>query len=379
MVALVGTAGELVHANARGRQADAAVRAEQAGPQSAPADQPGRLRKAGFDRREWRQRLTDPDLERREQEFGRLVDLAAASADAREALESWASDPADADLAWTSRLALRELARTPAAAERGPSRGPRSADPFGLFDGSLPGFGLDEEPFRQLDRLHQQLQDLFQQRSGAQPQPFGAQPWQSQQSFKMESGSDGVKVEVESEQDGDKKTQVYEAPTMEQLLKEHPELEQYGLGSQGGGVQSGAGAHLLDDFDLFRWPGRIEIMPKERLQRAPAATESGMRTDILGVMMQEPLPDEQVAAGLSAGVGLRVERTIPGTIAHVLDLRRGDILLRLGGLELRSGEDVSRALSQRAADESIELEILDTRGARRTLKWSPEPAAGVVR
>src|SRR5262245_22123644 len=64
-----------------------------------------------FDRKDWEAKLSSRDLERRERDFDRMVELARTNADARSALEEWSKDSSRADLAWTSRLALREVDR----------------------------------------------------------------------------------------------------------------------------------------------------------------------------------------------------------------------------------------------------------------------------
>ena len=155
-----------------------------------------------FDREDWSERLQSPDLEARERSFDELLDLArgAAGESTRAALEEWAA--ADDELAWTSRLALRELHRTRGLYNlRG---GPLFLDhsPFqGFFDfrphGGGGGGGADLPAL--MEELQRQLDDMMSRpRGGTSRAPgSGGQTRSESQSFQLESGPDGVRVEIE--------------------------------------------------------------------------------------------------------------------------------------------------------------------------------------
>ncbi|MFT4540280.1 MAG: hypothetical protein ACI835_002729 [Planctomycetota bacterium] len=332
----------------------------------------GRLRKAGFDRRDWRKRLMAIDLDQREESLDRLVVLAQTSEDAREALEEWSQDRVEIELAWSARIALRMVARKPKRNTLDPLMIRPDMDVFDLFDLDRKRIGLDRDRFGSLDELQKLLESMLDPRSQRLQPPKGGLSWQSRSGFKMESGPKGVRIEVDVDEKGERTTKIFEGESLEQLLQDHPELKEHGVGL--GLPRLGAG--LPDGFEIFRSPGRIEIAPRKNQDQSQAKrqVQGGLRTDILGVMMHEPEADEKVVEGLPLGVGLSVERTVPGTIAHILKLRRGDILTDLNGTELRSGEDVSQALREREADAPVHLKVIDEVGALRTLTWKPEPA-----
>jgi len=170
------------------------------------------------------------------------------------------------------------------------------------------------------------------------------------ESLSLESGPDGVKCKITRTENGQTTTEEYSAKSIDELLEQHPELRgKVGGGSARGGAQVRQGWPL----DLQR-----ELAPE-------------VRTDILGVAIV-PLPAEEATAlGLEPGVGLRIERVEPGTIAQQLGLQRGHVLVEMNGKPLRSRDDVSRELQAREASGPIEVIVIDRWGQRRTRSWKP--------
>jgi len=297
----------------------------------------------------WKQKLAAPDLDLREQSFDALVNAARRDESLRAALETWARDEARGELAWTARLALREL-------------GPRN-DPWQGLRGRRGVFFLD--PFEQdfdFDELRRQMFEDFDRpfpgfgpRTGAPvpPTPPGGSGMTTRsesESLSLESGPDGVKCKITRTENGQTTTEEYSAKSIDELLEQHPELRgKVGGGSARGGAQVRQGWPL----DLQR-----ELAPE-------------VRTDILGVAIV-PLPAEEATAlGLEPGVGLRIERVEPGTIAQQLGLQRGHVLVEMNGKPLRSRDDVSRELQAREASGPIEVIVIDRWGQRRTRSWKP--------
>ena len=68
---------------------------------------------------DWKKRLADSDLERRESAFDDVVERARGDRDLRNALEQTAQATDAPELAWTARMALRELRRGGAGRARG--------------------------------------------------------------------------------------------------------------------------------------------------------------------------------------------------------------------------------------------------------------------
>lgn len=319
--------------------------------------------RAAFDGEAWQAELTDPSLERREASYERLLVAAARDPQARAALEDWASDEARPDLAWTARLALRELDRAPRGGrQRSGSAAPPSAGRF--FAPRAPGraFAQPIDPFGDAfggfdfgafeDRLHELLSEPS----------FGLQ-WAPGdgttrgESFQLEQGPDGVRVEIGTDVDGRRETRTYEGESLEKLLEANPELrDRIGSVHVDTGSTRDAIDRMLDDL---------------RSGNAVPGHTGKVRTDVLGVMMREAADREESLPGVPDGVGLLVERIVPKTIAEVLGVRRGDVLVDLNGSELRTGADVSRVLGERAPDQAVELTLVDGQGERRTLVWKP--------
>jgi len=305
---------------------------------------------------EWRAALEDEDLDRREEAFERLVERARRDRELRETLRAWAGAAGERELAWTSRLALREL----------------RSDTFGGL-GRLPDLF---EPFGRAGRLRlrdlpmwdRSLRDLFDEWSPRGPLgglPPGART--QGESFKLESGPDGVKVEVTETEDGKETKKTYEAESLEQLFEAHPELRErvdvrtappFGL--------------RFDPDDMRGLLDRLRPGVRDDPFAAPrAGLDTGPRTDVLGVYLREPGQHERAPEGVQEGIGLLVESTLPGTIAERLGVRPGDLLVELNGTPLASAQDVREVLAARRAHEALELELIDDGGARHTLTWRP--------
>ncbi|MCP3919791.1 MAG: PDZ domain-containing protein [bacterium] len=306
-----------------------------------------------FDRDAWRRDLSDDNLDAREEAFERLVRRHAGDADAENALRDWAEG--GGELAWTARLALRALREEREEPGRGRLRTRALLpDPFGDRGGHGRLTPLEEwmrgaDPFGGHDQLRELL-DSFGQGSifGAPGTRTQGQSRGQSRGFQLQVGPNGVRVERSEEVDGELERKVYEAESLEQLLEKHPEL------------RDAIGAVPRDPFgDLSK-----------RVQRLRPLAELSTRTDVLGVMMLEPSAEE--LRSLSADAGLRVDSTLPGTIAQELGLRRGDVLLELNGRRLLSGSDVREALAERGADQPVELKLIDADGERRTLTWRPD-------
>jgi hypothetical protein len=320
----------------------------------------------------WKAQLAEKDLDLREQAFERAVRAARMQPELREALERWAADSSAPDLAWTSRLILREAQS--------------SSQPFGGV-WALPNsqWGLSGRPqfdlqglFGQMEDLNGNLDQLFEQLDHGQGIPIQPQGGSSRsESFQLQTGPDGVECEVTREVDGEQVTETYRADSIEQLLEQHPELKDkiqvQGLGSLGGNFGLGFPQGSMGGMSggpQFRWLG-----PNSGAGRWDfSAPRSPQRTDILGVLV-EPVPAERASAlGLEEGLGLSVQRVEPGTIADVLGVRRGHVLIALDGKPLKTREDISTALGARAPEAELELELIDRWGERRTRTWKPEEA-----
>ncbi|MEO0652313.1 MAG: hypothetical protein AAFZ65_16695 [Planctomycetota bacterium] len=265
----------------------------------------------------WAAKLTDADLDRREQAFDAALDAARRSPAMGNWLEAQAAGTDG--LAWTARLLLREIKsgsrRAPGGFDAMPFGDPFAGDPFQRFfgnNGAAPrGFGIGGPS------IFDAFDDLFSAPGGrSQSRTFG---------FRM--GPNGVEVETSEGVDGDQRTEVYQADDLESLLREHPELrDRFGLKSK---------------------------------------TDEAMRTDILGVRVTPTQPGDNLPEGLF------VADTIIGTIAHLLGVERGSVLVSLNGQALRDVSDISAILTARPEGGELRLTWIDANGLETTRVWRP--------
>lgn len=300
-----------------------------------------------FDAAAWSAKLQAVDLDERERHLEALAGAALRDGEARAWVESTAlgSD----ELAWTARMVRRELRRLEAA----------QVDPIwnrapgGLR--SMGGFGAGN-PF---DQLFAELDAL-----GRSSRSWSVGPGVGARSkgFSMSQTPDGVRVEVtERAEDGSESVQTYEAESLDQLLEQHPELAEQIGGGPGGGV-GGRLETLFGSDPLF---GDAFGSAPGRSKSPSNADVEPMRTDILGVLVTA------VEATNGTPPGLRVHDTVPGTIAHLLGIARGDLLLELNGVAMVEVQDISRAMGLRDEGGELRLRLLDSRGVERTRVWRP--------
>lgn len=366
MVALPGLAVPLAWGQPEGSQERSTGKLTRVTPPS-----PAPKSSADFDRDAWRKKITAGDLEEREAAFDRLSGLARHDPAAREALEAWSRDESDTGLAWTSRLILREVDRGPQGWIQGGSQ-----PGWDLF-----GHGFDFDGFSQrFDDLDSLFGDLRSQWDGMlqhlpSPSAEGKVGTGSAESMTLQSGPDGVTCKIIEKVDGEEKTREYSAKTMEELLDANPELRQK-LGSGGSMVwtfPNGRNRMLIPRVGGLE--GGLRILPRGfrgELSLENDAQEKGVdpRTDRLGIYCA-PL-DASTAAelGLAPGEGLRVQNIQPGTIASILGLRTGDVVIGINGATIRSAEDVKKVLAGRAEGSEVSVVVVGAEG-RRTLTWKP--------
>lgn len=318
--------------------------------------------------REWRARLEVSDLDLRERDYAAFLGAAREDASLVLALEAWAEDVEAPGLAWTARLALRELdasrsrvrLRAHVIALGPPVEGaPQAQSGEPSLDaaaraGAAP-FGAPRGV-----RLHGQR--VFALRG----LPLGSS---EAETFALEVRPEGVSLTVSRSGAGGTTQEAFAGESIAALLAEFPSLEaevpgleelshetlDLGLYIQrrgGGSSRSGA----------LRTPARLEALLGAALRPVP--------TDILGVKCTPVGPGETASAQLGPGVGLRVERREPGTIAAELGLQRGDILIEVNQEPLCGLEQLSAAL-RAAHGGALELKILDRDGLERRLTWRP--------
>lgn len=309
-----------------------------------------------FDAESWRKKLLQPDLDAREQALDRLVEFGARTKGVRETIEAWAKDVTQPELAWTARMALRELDRSTALDS--------------LF---APDRWSDlQSSFDELQRRFDAMGPLL-DAPRAFPTPV-PEAESTHKSFSLQIGPDGVACEVTERVNGEEKKQTYKADSLEDLLEAHPDLRAHiGSGSGGGAWALPVPGRRSDPWSglhgrAFRRPLTIAPLPGAVEPGTPAGSPP---THYLGIECTPAASDKVQGMGLEPERGLAVERAVAGTIADILGIQRGDILITLNGTPLYSAQDVSNVLRRRAADAPIEVELIDKKGQRRTLTWRP--------
>jgi hypothetical protein len=264
----------------------------------------------------WSVRLSEGDLDLRMAAYEAIVGAGGRDRRVFDCLGHWAADPTRSELAWTARMALRELERTPPAPVDPWELGSPSLD--WMRDASLGQSGLSLGDLeRSLDRKFEALQRHM-EHGFAPGAALGR--GQEQRLFRIEFGPRGMRVLTLRIEDG----------------------------------------------------GR-----EERLGPIVPLVEAGPRTDVLGVECRALGGSEAADLGLPDGSsGLLVVRTVPGSIADELGVRRGDVLMSLNGAPLESPVHLTQALARRAEEAPIQLRLFDAKRHLRSLLWSPRVTEG---
>jgi len=163
-------------------------------------------------------------------------------------------------------------------------------------------------------------------------------------------GQGGVKVRLKKQENGQETSEEFSAGSLEELLEAHPELSN----QLGGASRGGAG------WFRFGGPGVSGAIPGNgfRWER----TVEPLRTDRLGVYLRSEPRTEG---------GLEIGAVQPGSLAERLGLEPGQVLLKLNGRELRTRDDISDELRQRAPEASVEVEVRAADGTLTTKSWAP--------
>jgi PDZ domain len=324
-----------------------------------------------FDRDAWRKRLATADLEDRVRAFDELAALAGRSDDARKALEEWSKDGKDAQLAWTSRLLLREIDKNPWRSLRPGFRGRGGMGGMGGMD---PSFDFDDfaRRFDDLDSMFGDLRSQWGDMLRAMPAPSAGSS--SSKSMSLQVGPDGVTCEVTENVGGKEEKHKYTASSVDELLQAHPELRDSlgGTGFQVYGLPRGS----LQFFPRRGPSGRAPLVLRGDGQPLEVGGDDTAEppTDKLGIQCRAVTKDRAGELGLDAGVGLSVEDVVPGTIASLLGLRNGDVVIEVNGVTIHGTDDVKKALHDRAANADVSVVVVGQGGQKRTLTWKPKPA-----
>ena len=219
----------------------------------------------------------------------------------------------------------------------------------------LRGADPHERHLKMWEDLDRQLRDAFGGRSpfGRGGRPFDLGPGldfdfdahTTGKSMKVESGPDGVRAEVrERGEDGKWTTKVYEAETMEELRREHPEV--FGK-TRGFEFRFGPGV-----FDRGLPP-----LPRDRLDlpspRRGLGDPFGPTRPVLGVRVTD-----------SEEGGIEVNEVTAGSLAETLGVLKGDVIVEVNGVEVGVADDVAPALLR--GSEKVQV-VVRRNGAEKAL------------
>jgi len=128
-----------------------------------------------------------------------------------------------------------------------------------------------------------------------------------------------------------------------------------------------------------RNPDLVGLLPFE--VPGVVASPQGPRTDILGVHVGPVSPEVCQFLGLEAGCGLQVDRVEPGTVAEVLGIGPGSVVLEVCGTEVRGQNGIKEAMGgAREKHPACGLCVVwvDSFGRRHQRVWkggeAPEPS-----
>ena len=196
------------------------------------------------------------------------------------------------------------------------------------------------------------------------------------QSFSMQMGPDGVKVEVrQKDANGKEETKKFEAPDLESFRTKYPEIAQQYL-DQGRGYRLFLGPQPFWGGQEPRALRRVAPDQAETREITPEAidTEPIPAGERLGVLVEPVNPEIAQYLGLAEGVGLAVRSVQEQTLAAKLGLREGDLVLKVQGKEIRGPADVRAALRGVEAGKGVRVEVL-RRGKELILEGEKTEAA----
>lgn len=338
--------------------------AQESSAKPAPA-QPAPAQQKPSQHAQWRQRLSDPDLDMRLRSFEALRLELPQQPDLRGMLEGFERE--GGELGWTSKLLLREPQPSPwrmrarAGFEDLEQRMQELERSLGDLDRMFGGMRRPGWLDFDFDVDTQAVPPPLPRSQSPQPQPqTQTQTRSNTESMRMQVTPDGVEIEVRTNKDGREEVKQYKGRSLEELREQHPELR-----------------NRLSPLPM----PADRVLPPARARESDAPRAEGLRTDVLGVYSQKLDPEQSKALGLPPEQGLFVERVEPGTIAQVVGLMRGDTLVAINSQPIYAVEDVRRILQERAGDQELVIEIIgagssDPQAGRRTLRWTPrEPQA----
>jgi hypothetical protein len=90
----------------------------------------------------------------------------------------------------------------------------------------------------------------------------------------------------------------------------------------------------------------VKVVPKQAFE------------GVLGVMVGKLTPRRRMQLGAPPMAGLHVSRVLPGTVASVAGLRKGDVIIDVAGVTTRRVTDVGKALGQMHVGDLLIVQVI---------------------
>jgi hypothetical protein len=323
--------------------------------------------------------LGHAEFARREEAYTALRNAGSA---ARKALEAGAASK-DAQVRWSSRRLLRLLEEDGADVD-GDGGAQEKARRVLRFNGEVPEPD-SEEPAKEQEGAESTIEDAIrdlEERMRSMERGFrwaDTPPMRSEKGFQQreviqESREGRTHLSIDAEgkvkvvlrrnvEGGEPVEEVFEAPSMEALEREHADVHARVKDLAGAG-----GVFRFEWPEMPRFQRGFDVDPFEFWRRDGQEEGSSRQAKkALGVIVS-PVPDLlRSHLDLPAESGLVVDEVIAGTTAERLGLRRHDLLLSLNGVPISRADEVRSALDAVATGGDLELSIL-RRGKTEVLR-----------
>ena len=326
------------------------------------------------------EKLGDPDFEVRTRAY---EELKAAGKDALPALRA-GSRSKDAQVQWASRRLLGligggEGERRPLTLRFEEDPKPRDvpAPDVRVFD--------DETFHRTMEELRRRMAEVergFSERARemeARGREFAARLLEDSGTAKSEAHvvieKDGERTEFRRDaegrvkvtltkkgEDGQEKTETFEAESLDALAKEHPEVHARVRPLAGGGLLFSPGWERFQvripeiRMPEFRtWAGNVDEWTRSRDFWRDGVT--GARP-VLGVGLSPVPPVLRSQCGIAENEGVVVESVIEGSLAARIALQKHDVILAVNGLPVSSSSEVRSAVEAVKEGAEVRLTVL---------------------
>jgi hypothetical protein len=158
-------------------------------------------------------------------------------------------------------------------------------------------------------------------------------------------------------EDGQEKTENYEAESLDALAKEHPEVHARVRPLAGGGLLVSPGMRSFEvRMPEFRW----EAGDFDAWNRVPDFWRDslGRAKPVLGVGLSAVPPVLRTQCGIAEDEGVVVESVNDGSLAARMGLQRHDVILAVNGVPVSAATEVRSAVEAVQEDGEVRVKVL---------------------